>query len=235
MRVDRSRSGEYASPKRIRITHDVYVESLFLFSMISVTTHHASRITLHASRVCGVVAHTNLKTWHFEWISIRFNFYEEWSLSLRYLSKHKKIVRHLYHVGPTSSTYDIYNIHVIQMFCLQYCGDGEIRDREVACSASDHQGLNFEFILSRWQCLLIHMIHLTILRRFSWSWSTKVNTNIKTYCHWKNSLQLRRRRLIPEEIACVRMSNGLEETADDSYAFNSLTAGAAYIRVFIFY
>ena len=45
MRVDRSQSGEYASPKRIRITRDVHVESLFLFSMISVNTHHASRIT----------------------------------------------------------------------------------------------------------------------------------------------------------------------------------------------
>ena len=56
MRVDRSQSGEYASLKRIRITHDVHMESLVLFSMISVNTHHASRITLHASRVCGVVA-----------------------------------------------------------------------------------------------------------------------------------------------------------------------------------
>ena len=43
-------SGEYASLKRIRITHDVHVESLFLFSMISVNTHHASRITRMWSR-----------------------------------------------------------------------------------------------------------------------------------------------------------------------------------------
>ena len=49
MRVDRSQSGEYASPKRIRITHDVHVESLFLFSMISVNTHHASHITHQAT------------------------------------------------------------------------------------------------------------------------------------------------------------------------------------------
>ena len=32
---------EYASPKRIRITHDAHLESFFLFSMISVNTHHA--------------------------------------------------------------------------------------------------------------------------------------------------------------------------------------------------
>ena len=37
-------------PKRIRITHDVHVESLFLFSMSSVNTHHASRITRMWSR-----------------------------------------------------------------------------------------------------------------------------------------------------------------------------------------
>ena len=36
---------------------------------------------------------------------------------------------------------------------------GSLRDREVACSASDHQGSNFE------SC---HLNHLTILRRFSW-------------------------------------------------------------------
>ena len=45
MRVDRSQS-----LKRIRITHDVHVESLFLFSMISVNMHHASRITRMWSR-----------------------------------------------------------------------------------------------------------------------------------------------------------------------------------------
>ena len=33
-----------------RITHDVHVVSLFLFSMISVSTHHASRITRMWSR-----------------------------------------------------------------------------------------------------------------------------------------------------------------------------------------
>ena len=37
---------------------------------------------------------------------------------------------------------------------------GSLRDREVACSASDHQGTNFEG-----QC---HLLHPTILRRFSW-------------------------------------------------------------------
>ena len=36
---------------------------------------------------------------------------------------------------------------------------GSLRDREVACSASDRQGSN---PVSRGQC------HLTILRRFSW-------------------------------------------------------------------
>ena len=50
MRVDRSQNGEYASPKRIRITHDVHVESLFLFSMILVNTHHDSCITRMWSR-----------------------------------------------------------------------------------------------------------------------------------------------------------------------------------------
>ena len=37
---------------------------------------------------------------------------------------------------------------------------GSLRDREVACSASDRQGPVFEG-----QC---HLIHLIILRRFSW-------------------------------------------------------------------
>ena len=36
---------------------------------------------------------------------------------------------------------------------------GSLRDREVACSASDRQDSNFE---SR------HLIHLTLLMRFSW-------------------------------------------------------------------
>ena len=39
---------------------------------------------------------------------------------------------------------------------------GSLRDREVACSASDRQGSNS---VSRGQC---HLNHLTILRRFSW-------------------------------------------------------------------
>ena len=38
---------------------------------------------------------------------------------------------------------------------------GSLRDREVACSASDRQGSNFE------SCVC-HLIHLIILRRFSW-------------------------------------------------------------------
>ena len=37
---------------------------------------------------------------------------------------------------------------------------GSLSDREVECSASDRQGSNFE------SC---HLIHLTILRKFSWS------------------------------------------------------------------
>ena len=41
---------------------------------------------------------------------------------------------------------------------------GSLRDREVACSASDRQGPNFENV-SGGQC---HLNHLTILRRFSW-------------------------------------------------------------------
>ena len=52
--VNTRAQNEYAS----RITHDVHVKSLFLFSMISVNPHHASRITLHASRVCGDVAYS---------------------------------------------------------------------------------------------------------------------------------------------------------------------------------
>ena len=43
-------NGEYASLKRIRIMCDVHVESLFLFPMILVNTHHASRITRMWSR-----------------------------------------------------------------------------------------------------------------------------------------------------------------------------------------
>ena len=39
---------------------------------------------------------------------------------------------------------------------------GNLRVREVACSASDLQGLNFE------SCDWRTFIHLTILRRFSW-------------------------------------------------------------------
>ena len=50
--VNTRAQNEYTS----RIKHDIHVKSLFLFSMISVNTHQASRITLHASRVCGVVA-----------------------------------------------------------------------------------------------------------------------------------------------------------------------------------
>ena len=43
---------------------------------------------------------------------------------------------------------------------------GSLRDREVACSASDRQGSNFEScVWRRGQC---HLNHLTILRRFSW-------------------------------------------------------------------
>ena len=40
---------------------------------------------------------------------------------------------------------------------------GSLRDREVACSASNRQGSN---PVSGGQC---HLIHLTILRRFSWT------------------------------------------------------------------
>ena len=43
---------------------------------------------------------------------------------------------------------------------------GSLRDREVAGSASDCQGSNFEFCSCVWgQC---HLIHLRILERFSW-------------------------------------------------------------------
>ena len=41
---------------------------------------------------------------------------------------------------------------------------GSLRDREVACSASDRQGSNLNPV-SGGQC---HLNHLTILRRFSW-------------------------------------------------------------------
>ena len=41
---------------------------------------------------------------------------------------------------------------------------GSLRDREVACSASDHQG-SISNPVSGGQC---HLNHLTILRRFSW-------------------------------------------------------------------
>ena len=41
---------------------------------------------------------------------------------------------------------------------------GSLCDREVACSASDHQGLNFESCVGR-QC---YLTHLTIIRRFFW-------------------------------------------------------------------
>ena len=41
---------------------------------------------------------------------------------------------------------------------------GSLRDREVACSASDRQGSNVGPVCEG-QC---HLIHLTILRRFSW-------------------------------------------------------------------
>ena len=41
---------------------------------------------------------------------------------------------------------------------------GSLRDREIACSASDRQGFNFK-PMPEGQC---HLIHLTILRRFSW-------------------------------------------------------------------
>ena len=41
---------------------------------------------------------------------------------------------------------------------------GSLRDREVACSASDRQGSNFECCVWR-EC---HLIYLAILRRFSW-------------------------------------------------------------------
>ena len=41
---------------------------------------------------------------------------------------------------------------------------GSLRDREVACSASDRQGSNSNPVSGgKW-----HLIHLTILRRFSW-------------------------------------------------------------------
>ena len=41
---------------------------------------------------------------------------------------------------------------------------GSLHDREVACLASDRQGSNLNPV-SGGQC---HLIHLTILRRFSW-------------------------------------------------------------------
>ena len=40
-----------------------------------------------------------------------------------------------------------------------------LRDREVACSASDRQDLNVESFVWRAQC---HLIRLTIVMRFSW-------------------------------------------------------------------
>ena len=46
MRVDRSQSGEYAYPKRIRITHDVHV-ALSIFNDFG---EHASRIMRMWSR-----------------------------------------------------------------------------------------------------------------------------------------------------------------------------------------
>ena len=42
---------------------------------------------------------------------------------------------------------------------------GSLRDREVACSASDRQGSIISNPVSGGQC---HLKHLTILRRFSW-------------------------------------------------------------------
>ena len=42
---------------------------------------------------------------------------------------------------------------------------GSLRDRDVACSASDRQGSNFESCVWTGQC---HLNHLTILRRFCW-------------------------------------------------------------------
>ena len=46
---------------------------------------------------------------------------------------------------------------------------GSLRDREVACSASDRQSSNFE---SGGQC------HLTILRKFSWPSLAYMCTNV---------------------------------------------------------
>ena len=54
---------------------------------------------------------------------------------------------------------------------------GSLHDREVACSASDLQGLNFESCVWR----AVSLTHLTILRRFSWP-------NLACMCtkHWYN-------------------------------------------------
>ena len=51
---------------------------------------------------------------------------------------------------------------------------GSLRDRELACSASDRQGSNFESC-SGGQC---HPNHLTILRRFSWPSLAYLCTNV---------------------------------------------------------
>ena len=56
MRADRSRSGEYASRKRIRITHHASRACGVALSIFNDFGEHASGFTHHASRVCEVVA-----------------------------------------------------------------------------------------------------------------------------------------------------------------------------------
>ena len=51
MRVDRSQSGEYASPKLIRITHHTVRACGVALSIFNHFSEHASLFTHHASRI----------------------------------------------------------------------------------------------------------------------------------------------------------------------------------------
>ena len=102
--VNTRAQNEYASC----ITHDVHVESLFLFSMISVSTHHASRITLHASRVCGFII-----------LVFRADVSQHWhSITLLHIRFHETRVRLFFNMFNVTNIILFFFMHILTHYVI---------------------------------------------------------------------------------------------------------------------
>ena len=105
---------------------------------------------------------------------------------------------------------------------------GSLRDREVACSASDRQGSNFESCV--WRTVSSQSSHHpqeVLLAQFS------------LYVH-KGGLEPDSFHFIYTLLQAIFLKNKSSEKLDQAglsivLEVNPLTAGAAYIRVLIFY